>query len=160
MSNPPSDLLYFYAYYGSADLTFGAPATMVRGKAAAMAAQLRANDIDFQFAINDAAKSIADAFRRGLHESREGGHQAAELIYLCCLLSTEADENPDHKGFILEISEQMFPSWSANVEVILTSGEPGKAPRIYGHVKAVAGKSEVDAVMEPRRARVAAARKR
>jgi hypothetical protein len=152
----PSDLLHFYAFYGSGDLSFAVPISVARAMEASMSGELAKRGADRAAALEDAARSIEDAFRNGRHEDPVAVKQVSKLILLTCLMSREAGESPDARGFLMEINQAEFPSWSADTSIRVNNSK--SMPPIKTHYGLVAGKAEIDAIMLARRAKAATER--
>ena len=109
--------------------------------------------VNIAVAIDNGEKAIFDAFRRELHRNPKASKKIAPFIISCCLLSKEALENPDARGFVLEISHSIFPSWSADATAPVADGASGREqPKTYVHYRAMAGRDEIDAFVASRRA--------
>lgn len=149
MSTAADGNTYFYVCFGDADLKFGVPTGMAQKIVEATRKAVN-KKLSLATAIESGERAIADAFRKGQHLGPKASKNIAPFIISCCLLSKEAQENPDASGFILEISHSMFPSWSTDANELVSDDAAGKEVKIYVHYLAVAGRNEIDAVIASR----------
>jgi hypothetical protein len=91
----------------------------------------------------------------GVHKNEKASKNIAPIIISCCILSKEGQENPDARGFILEISHSMVPSWSAESGEVALDNAPGGERKTYAPYKAMAGRDEIDALVAQCRAAAA-----
>jgi hypothetical protein len=152
MSTTSDGNTYFYACLEDANLKFGVP-TAVAQKVVDSTKKSINKKISLARAIENGERAIAEAFRRGLHRNQKASKKnIAPFIISCCLLSKEALDSPDARGFILEISHSAVPSWSADVNEVAADDAPGKELKTHVHYKAVAGRDEIDAFVTHRAA--------
>jgi hypothetical protein len=142
---------YFYVCFGDADLKFGVPTAMAQ-KVAESTRKTIKKKVSLATAIANGEKAIAEAFRKGLHRNQKASKNLAPLIISCCLLSKEALENPTARGFILEISHSLIPSWSAEAGAVTSDAAPDDESKTCTHYRAMAGRDDIDAVMAQCRA--------
>ena len=145
MSTTSDGNTYFYACFEDANLKFGVPTAMAQKIVDSTKKSIK-KKVSLATAIENGEKAIAEAFRKGLHRNQNASKKnIAPLIISCCLLSKEAQDNPEAHGFILEISRSMVPSWSADGNEVVSDDAPGKDPKTYVHYRAMAGRNEIDA---------------
>jgi hypothetical protein len=146
MSTTSDDNTFFYVCFGDADLKFGVPTAMAQKVVESTRKGIK-KKVSLATAVANGEKAIAEAFRRGLHRNQKASKTIAPFIISCCLLSKEALEHPDARGFILEISHSMVPSWSAEAGEAASDTAPGEEAKTCAHYKALAGRDEIDAFM-------------
>ena len=111
MSATSDGMTYFHAYFGDANLKFGVPTAVAQGVVESTKKSIQ-KKTSLATAIENGERAIAEAFRNGRHRNQKSSKKMmAPFIISCCLLSKEALENPDARGFILEISNSTLPSW-------------------------------------------------
>jgi hypothetical protein len=154
MSTTPDGNTYFHAYFGDANLKFGVP-TVAAQKIVDSTKKSIKKKVSLVTAIENGERAIAEAFRKGLHRHQKASKKTmAPFIISCCLLSKEALENPDARGFILEISNSTVPSWSAEAGEGTSDDAAGNELKTYAHYRALAGRDGIDAFLEQCRAAV------
>ena len=151
MSTRSDGITYFYAYFEDAELKFGVPVAMAQKIVESTKKSIN-KKISLATAIENGEKAIAEAFRKGLHRNEKASKNIAPFIISCCMLSKEALENPDARGFILEISHGLVPSWSAEAGEVASDNVPGREIKTYAHYRAMAGRDEIDALVAQCRA--------
>ena len=147
MSTTPDDLTYFRVCFDGEELKFGVPTAAARDIAEAARKAVKKTKVSLESALANGEKPIIDAFRKKLHRNTKASKKIAPFIISCCLLSNEAQENPEARGFILEISPSPLPSWSTEAPDPAPDDAPGKTT--YAHYKALAGRAEIDAFEAP-----------
>jgi hypothetical protein len=152
MNATPDANTYFYVCFEGADLKFGVPTKMARDVADSTRAIIRKGKVTPANAMANGEKAIADAFRRDVHRNPKASKKIAPFIISCCLMSREAQENPDARAFILEISRSTVPSWATDPDGAGPEDGAGTEPRTYAHYKALAGREEIDAFLASRSA--------
>ncbi|CAH2602264.1 conserved protein of unknown function [Rhodovastum atsumiense] len=141
---------FFYVCFGDENLKFGIPTALGQKIVESTQKGIKKHKASLAAAIENGEKAIAEAFRKNLHRNEKTSKNIAPLIISCCLLSREAQENPDARGFILEISHSAAASWAAGADAA-PPGEAGE-PKTHVHYKAVAGRDEIDAFLAEVRA--------
>ena len=149
MSTTPDDLTYFRVCFEGEELKFGVPTAAAREIAEAARKAVKKTKVSLDSALANGEKAIIDAFRKKLHRNSKASKKIAPFIISCCLLSNEAQENPEARGFILEISRSALPSWSTQAHESVPEEAPGKEPKTYAHYRAAAGRAEIDAFEAP-----------
>jgi hypothetical protein len=151
MSTTSDSNTYFYAYFEDAELKFGVPTAMAQ-KIVESTKKSIGKKVSLATAIGNGEKAIAEVFRKGLHRNEKASKNIAPFVISCCMLSKEALENPDARGFILEISRSLVPSWSAEAGEVASDDAPGGELKTYAHYRAMAGRDEIDALVAQCRA--------
>jgi hypothetical protein len=150
MSTTSDGITYFYSYFADAELKFGVPFAVARKIVESTKKSIN-KKVSLATAIENGEKAIAEAFRKGLHRNEKASKNIAPIIISCCMLSKEALENPDARGFVLEISHGPVPSWSADAGEVVSDNTPD-GEKTYAHYKAMAGRNEIDALVAQCRA--------
>jgi len=151
MSTTSDGITYFYSYFEDAELKFGVPTAMARKIVESTKKSIK-KKVSLATAIENGEKAIAEAFRKGLHRNEKASKNIAPIIISCCMLSKDALENPDARGFILEISHALVPSWSAEAGEVASDNASGGEVNTHAHYKAMAGRDEIDALVAQCRA--------
>jgi hypothetical protein len=151
MSTTSNDITYFYAYFDDAELKFGVPIAVAKKIVESTKKSIK-KKVSLATAIENGEKAIAEAFRKGLHRNEKTSKNIAPIIISCCMLSKDALENPNARGFILEISHGLVPSWSAEAGEVASDNAPGEEMKTYAHYRAMAGRNEIDALVAQCRA--------
>ena len=145
MGTTPDGNTYFYVRVGDESLKFGVPTTMAQKIAESNRKSLNKSKISLSLVIENGEKAIAEAFQKGHHKKEKTSKNLAPLIMSCCLFSKEAIENPDARGFILEIRPGITTLDSSEANGILPDGAEPNMPKMFAQYKAVAGRDEIDA---------------